>query len=153
MSIDAVALNSFEVEGPTRPSGISNHDAGKDGSVSEELLQKRLEAKNHVFHSIDQLMQRWEHRIMARNLRLAQRFLNLELHILLHLRVIETGVVWGVLLEKEVSTEPVGVEKVVMGEREQCSMLIDAVKFVDAPERIVPAFVWFEPIESLRELL
>ena len=83
-------------------------------------------------------MQRWEHRITARNLRLAHRFLNLELHILLHLRVIETAVVWGVLLEKEISTEPVGVEKEVMGEREQCSMLIDAVKLVDGQSGSFP---------------
>jgi hypothetical protein len=97
-------------------------------------------------------MQRWEHRITARNLRLAQRFLNLELHILLHLRVIKTSIGWGILLEKEIPIEPVGMQEKVMGKREQRSMLINAVKFVDAPERVIPTFVWFEPIESFYDL-
>ncbi len=121
-------------------------------SKSQPSLKKRLEDKNRALCSVNQLLQRWEHRITPNNLRLAERFLNLELHILLHLRIIETGIVWGVLLEKELPVEPRGVQKEVMSKREQSSMLINAVKLVNAPERIIPAFVWLEPIQSFYDL-
>jgi len=36
-------------------------------------------------------MQRWEQRISARYLRLADRFVNFDLHIILHLLIKDTG--------------------------------------------------------------
>jgi hypothetical protein len=116
------------------------------------LSKEWLKAKDHGFHSVDQLMQRWEQRITARNLRLAERFLNLELHILLLLRIVESGIVWGVLLEKEIAADPVSVKKKVVDKRKQGSVLFDTVKLVDSPERIIPAFVWLEPIEVFYDL-
>lgn len=85
---------------------------------------------------------------MARRLRLGQRFQNLELHILLHLRVIESGKGWGVLLEKKIPIEPICKEDEVTRKWSERTMFIDTVKLVDSPQIKIPAFVWFEEIES-----
>jgi|GEM_PF-4105706 len=97
-------------------------------------------------------MQRWEDRIAARTLRVAQRFLNLELHVSLHLRVVESGKRWGVLLEKEIPLKPVGKENEIARTWSECTMLVDSVKLVDSPESKVSTFVWFQEIESFYRL-
>jgi hypothetical protein len=111
-----------------------------DGSVS--LFEERLEAENQGLRNLNKLMQRWENRITARNLRLRERFLNLELHILLHLFVVESGKRWGVLLEKEIPIEPIRKKDEILGNGRDSTVLVDAVKFMDSPEMKVPAFVW-----------
>jgi hypothetical protein len=61
--------------------------------VSEQdLFQKRLEAKNKVFNKIDEFMDRWEKRIRLSNLRLAERFLDVEFDVLLHVRLLRRNV-------------------------------------------------------------
>ena len=113
----------------------------------DRRLKELSEAENDALHGIDKMVERWKNRITARNLRLADRFLELELQILLHLFVKETGIVWGVLLEKETAIgQPVGGQTDGMSERKEVSVLIDTVKLVDSPEVKVPAFVWFQPI-------
>jgi hypothetical protein len=112
-------------------------------------FEKRLEAENQALRNINQLTQRWEDRITAKRLRLGQRFQNLELHILLHLRVVESGKCWGVLLEKKIALEPIGKEDEIARKWSESAMFVDAaVKLVDSPEIKIPAFVWFEEIES-----
>jgi len=78
-------------------------------------------------------MQGWENRITARSLRLVQRFLDLELHILLHLRVIKSGKCWGILLEKEIPIEPVCRENKVARTWGESTMLINAVELMNSP--------------------
>jgi hypothetical protein len=115
-------------------------------------LQERLEAENQALRNLNKLTQRWKNRITARNLLIAQRFLNLELHVLLHLRVIESGKCWGVLLEKEIPVEPVRKENEIIRTGSERTMLVDAIKFMDSPEVKIPAFVWFQEIESFYSL-
>src|ERR1700736_3424843 len=121
------------------------HPAGNDGSVS---FEKRFEAENQALRKINQLMQRWEDRITARSLRLAQRSLDLELHILLHLRVVKSSKCWSILLEKEIPIKPIGEENEISRTWSECTMLVYSVKLVDSPESKVSTFVWLQEIES-----
>jgi hypothetical protein len=66
---------------------------------NKPLFQQRLEVGNQLVNKIHKLMERWEKRITLRNLRLADRFIDFELHILFHLRVKDTGEIWGACLE------------------------------------------------------
>jgi hypothetical protein len=115
-------------------------------------FEERLEAENQALRNVNHLVQRWENRITARRLRIAKRFLDLELHIVLHLRVVESGKCWGVLLEKEIPIEPIGKENKIPRPRSDRTMFVDTVKLVNSPEIKVPAFVWFEEIESFYSL-
>jgi len=116
---------------------------------NNHLLQEGLEAGDQVIHKINQLMERWEKRITLRNLRIADRFLNFELHIILHLRVKDSGEVWGLCLEKvRPHLKPIPGELIILPNGKQGTMLVNNIKLMDAPERIVPTFVWAERINS-----
>ncbi len=107
--------------------------------------------QDQLLREINQLMQSWEQRIRFGNLRLAERFLNFELNILLHLRF-NSGEE-GILCFHQISPiEPIGSEEEVVSPREQGTVFIDVVKLTDSPERIVPTLVWFEQIDSLKRL-
>jgi len=116
-----------------------------------DVSQERLEVDNQVSHKIDELMEAREKRIRLCNLRLTERFLNFELHILLHLRFYSGE-------EAIVGFHQIGAGKPVSGKQEivchgkQGSMLINVVELVDSPERIVPTFVRFKPIDLLNRL-
>jgi len=123
---------------------------GSDGSVSD-LLKHRLEAKRQVSDNIDKVMQRWEQRIRPGNIRLADRFLNFNLNILLNVRF-DSGEC-GVFCFHQISAiEPIGSEKKIVGDGEQGTVLVDVVKLVDSPERIIPASVRFESVDSFFSL-
>src|SRR5579871_2466190 len=97
-------------------------------------------------------MQTWEQRIRLSNLRLADRFLNFELNVLLHL-CFDSGEE-GILCPQQIRpVEPVGSEQKIVRQGEQGTVLVDVIQLVDSPERIVPAFVWFEPIDCIDSFL
>ncbi len=121
--------------------------------------QEWLEAKNQTLHNIDVLLKRWEQRITLTNLGLVDRFFNLEIHIILHLRRKDTGEQWGVCIEcpradqvGHLIREPWGLEESILSDHKNKSVLVNIVQFMDTPERIIPAFVWFEPIDSFYRL-
>lgn len=114
---------------------------------SQELLKKREKAGSDALDKINHLMERWENRITIRNLRLSNRFINFELHILLHLRI-NASEVWGICLEPIIPVEPVPPKQIIMRHGKKGAVFVDIVKLMDSPERIVPAFVWFERIDS-----
>jgi hypothetical protein len=111
------------------------------GCVSS--FEERLKAENQALRNVNHLVQRWENRITARRLRIAQGFLDLELHVLLHLRVIDSGKRWGVLLEKEIPIKPISEENKILRPWSDRTMFVDTVKLMDSPQIKVPAFVWF----------
>lgn len=94
-------------------------------------------------------MERWEKRITPGSLRLTDRLVNFELHILLHLIIKNSGEMWGVCLEPIVPFEPVGIEEVVVVNGKQGTVLVDVIKLVDSPERLIPPFVWPKLIDFL----
>jgi len=94
-------------------------------------------------------MERWQKRPALRNLRIAERFLNFELHIILHLRVKHSGEIWGLCFEQIRShREPIPDKLVVLPNSKKGAVFVNNVKLVDTPEQIIPAFVWLERINS-----
>ena len=138
--------------GKPRPALVIQADAfdsipSVTGSVSS--FEKQPEAFNQTLNKIHHLMERWEQRITLRNLRLSDRFLKLELHILLDFIVKDTGERWIACLEKiPEGREPIVQHDAIAVNRKQSTMLIDVVKLVDSPEQIVPILVWLECIDS-----
>ena len=112
-------------------------------------LQERLKAKNETFDKIDHLMERWEQRVTLHNLRLADRFINLELHILLDLVVKDTGERW-IACSDCIPTrgEPVIFHDCVIVDGKDHPVFVDIVEFVDLPKKIIPAFIRLKPIDS-----
>ena len=116
-----------------------------------DISQERPEARNQVINEVDKLMQAWDQRIRFGNLRLAERFLNFDLNILLHLRF-DSGEE-GILGFHQISSAiPIGSKEKVVSQGKEGTVLVDVVKLVDSPERIIPTFVWFEPVDCLNSL-
>jgi len=133
-----------------------NTDGRNDGSVSG-LFEQGKELPNQVIHEIHKLTERWQQRITLHNLRIAERFLNFELHLLLHVRVETFGSreMWGACVCNQViARHPIGDEKVVVPDSEVRPMFIDVVQLVNSPQRVsmTPAFVWLKRINDFYRL-
>src|SRR5271157_3064634 len=115
------------------------------GQADVSQLQERSELSNHSLNSINELMQRWQDRSTMRNLRLADRFIDFELHVLLYVRVKLGGESWGVLFEPE---SPVKIDT-ISADLKQCTMLVNAVQLVDTPKRVIPTLVRCKPVDLL----
>jgi hypothetical protein len=130
----------------------------RKGDMSSESFQKRLEAKNQVFDNIDQLMKRWEQRITIRNLRLFERFINLELDLIFRFSTENPAEMRLACLHHK--CVPIASKGMNPGSRkdgvpvnsEEESVLVDVIKFVESPEKIVPASIRFEVINSFFRL-
>ena len=115
-------------------------------------FEERLEAQDQVVHVINQLCKRWEERITRRNLRLADRFINFELHILLHFSVKNSDptemwvACFNVVRPIAVLSEPVSNKEAIIVVSEKSAVLVNVVKLVDSPERVIPTTVRFERI-------
>ena len=95
-------------------------------------------------------MKRWEQRITQRNLRLGERFVNLELHILLDFIIKDTGERWIACFEKiPVRGQPIVQHDAIAINRKEGAVLINIVKLMEFPEQVVPALVRLERIDSL----
>src|SRR4029077_16947808 len=82
------------------PDGIEIAGVGSSARNNQQhSLKQRLETEHQLLGKGDQILERWEKRITLRNLRLADRFLNFELNVLLHLRVKDSSKVWVVRFE------------------------------------------------------
>ena len=92
-------------------------------------------------------MQRWELRIRPGNIRLAHRFLNFNPNTLLDVGL-NFGESWIFCFHQISTGEPIRREQEIVRNRKQGTVLVDIVKFVDSPERIVSAFVRLEPVDS-----
>lgn len=142
--------------------------------------QKTVEVQNDLHDKPFQFMENFNNRLTLNNLRLVERYINMELHLLLHLRM-KNGVEFIANLELDRSNVQQGVGKVrngVIGARtyessdnfgsfrwrhascrireaggEKQAVFIDLVKFMETPERVVPTFVWFEDVERFYDIL
>ena len=91
-------------------------------------VQERFEAKNQTFNKIDHLMKRWNERITLHNLRLADRFINLELHILLDFIIKDTGERWIAGSDCiPPMGEPVILHNAILIDSEEHPMFVDVV--------------------------
>ena len=124
--------------------------------------QQGLETENQVVNIIRHLNERWEQRLTLDNLRLAERYVKGELHLLIHFRVGGVTEEYAALLKRKLPISgpqedverrelfsDVGrpqfmnvrpdVEAMVSGAYgQEGTVLVDVVQLVDAPERIVP---------------
>jgi hypothetical protein len=82
--------------------GISIQDAGKDGSVSVHSTEQSKVVKRHqdVADATRSLMQHFNDRLTLDNLRLSERYLNGELHIIVYFRFGE-NIKYAVSFERE----------------------------------------------------
>lgn len=114
-----------------------------------DLFQKRLETEEQLLRTANQLLKRWEQRITVRNLDLADGFLNFELKVLLHVRIKESGKVWVICFEpvRTPVPEPISNEKVVPFDSEKGSVLVDVIKLVQSPQKLISTLVRFEVVD------
>lgn len=96
-------------------------------------------------------MQAWEQRVRICNLRLAERFLNFELDLLLQ-RCFDSGEEWILGFYEISSVEPVSSEQEMVCQGKKGTVLVDVVELMDSPEIIASTFVWFAPINRLDRL-
>jgi hypothetical protein len=118
-------------------------------SKSQPSFQVRPESDNQILREIDKLMQDWEQRITPDNLRLASRFINFDLDILLYFRVEPPAEMWVARFQPVRASNhwhPAIGEQIVPSDREQGSVLVDVVKLMDSPQRVIPALVRLEPV-------
>jgi hypothetical protein len=94
-------------------------------------------------------MERGVQRITLRNLRLVDRFIDLELHILLDLTIKHSRKRW-IACSDGVSAvwEPVILHDAIIIDSEEHSMLVNVVQFVNLPKKIVAIFIRLEPVDS-----
>jgi hypothetical protein len=97
-------------------------------------------------------MKRREQCIRLGNLRIAERFLKFELDILLRARFESDEMGAFSFVQVSPTIKPVGSEEKIVCNGEQRAVLVDVIKFVDSPERVIAAFVRFEPIDSFYSL-
>lgn len=112
-------------------------------SLGSRSLQERPESRNDVADKMRQLMKRWEQCISPTNRRFGERFLAGEIHILIVFRVVETGEVWFVCLERNSS------DNHILADGQDETVLIGVVQSSEQPESLTPALVWFERIDGL----
>jgi len=114
----------------------------------ERSAKESKKLSDEAVHKIHQLMQRWEQRITIHNLCLADRFLDFELQILLHFIAKDTGEMRVACFHQVAGGYPVGDKEVVAPNGEQGAVLINVIKLVESPERVIPAFVGLESIDD-----
>lgn len=111
--------------------------------VSGVVTQEGKKSRNDVADKMRQLMERWEQGISPTNRRFSDRFITGEIHILIIFRVVETGEVWFVCLERNTTQDK------VFSDGQDVTVLIGVVESAEKPEGFVPALVWFERINGL----
>ena len=125
------------------------------GAKCDDTWEERLKTQNQVIDVVNKLNERWKQRITRHNLRLTDRFVDFDLHVLLHFTVkdFDSAEMWVACFEvvRRVAnlTEPIGDQETIMGVCEESSVLVDVVQLVESPQNIsLPAFVWFERINN-----
>lgn len=129
-------------------------------AVNQRLAsaKKRDKAFHETVHQLDELMQAWDNRITLSNLRIAERFMDGEIHFILKLRLIKTAEFWLARFDVKSAAQvkrphPFGHKDVVFADGEKGAVLVNVVKIMESPERVVPTLVRLEPIYRLHSLM
>lgn len=115
---------------------------------SDKLCQVRQEVADQSINKTNDLMEKWEKRLTLANLRLAERFGAGEINFLIHFRRRNSVEEYVLCLKPIVSFESIANEQAVTKDSEIESVFVDVVQLVQTPERIVPALVRLEMIDS-----
>lgn len=145
-------------------------------------LEQTVPAKsdNDLSDYFGHLIERFNNGLALDNLRLVERYVNRELHILLKFRMVDgaefvaclqwdagdgdqmpfevrSALTWMTVhedfLELRSFTWRSAAAHVRRAGGKQQAVLVNLVKFVDTPERIVPTFVWFDRMDRVFSLL
>jgi len=144
-----------KIEEPISLHSVRHAGYTAGAQVSSSLNEQRLEAKNQALNNIHQLMERWEKRITPRDLRLAERFADFELNLILHFSVEDSAEMRlacihhkRVELRSHRAIDPIRLESGVMVDGEQEPVLVGIIKFVESPEKVVSAAIRLESVDS-----
>jgi hypothetical protein len=144
---------------------------------NEQLNQKRFETRNEVVDQIKHLLERFDQRLTLDNLRLAERYIESKLHLLVHFCIGGIDEEFVACLQRkhtvigpeesfgevEVLTEFIGPQPLHMcshmgtqvkaaeggANGKNQAVFIDIVKSVEDPERVIPSLVWFDRVDRV----
>lgn len=140
-----------------------------------------IEIKNDPCHHVREFIEHFDNRPTLDNLRLIERYCNQELHLLLKFGVgdgveLLASLQWDEgngaestsQINSDLSSGMTGLDELSQHHfltwrhassairrtgSEKQAVLVDVVKFMEMPERVVPAFVWFDRIDSVNRIL
>ncbi len=112
------------------------------------LLKVRFKGRDKVIDELNHITEKLEKRLTLGNLRLAQRFLNNNLRILIHFRPEDSLEEWFCCLMPVAAVEPLALKQIVGANGDNVSVLVDVIHVMQEPKRLVSAsaLVWFERI-------
>ena len=140
-------MGIFSIVGELGP--VESIELIKSGNLfagGDVILQEREKPRNNVADKMRQLMESWEQSISPTNRRFGERFVAGEIHILIVFRVVETGEIWFVCLERNSTNDN------VLADRQDETMLISVVESAEKPKSLISTLVWFERINGLNRL-
>ena len=140
-----------------------------------------VKSSNDIHDYFSHAVERWNNWLTLDNLRFVERYLNQEFHILLNFRKGESykfiaciqrdeelrghedlSGFWSghtriagheSLLHSPSLTWRSAIARVRRAGGKQQAVLVDTVKLVDSPERIIPSFVWFDRVDRVLSVL
>jgi hypothetical protein len=149
--------------------------------MNDTSYKQWLEAQYQVVEVINHLNEKWKQRLTLDNLRLIERYLKGELQLLIEFSIRGIGEKFCAYLQGAMpvtgihpnwcpfKTAQTAKDRIVLkcfgchssdiespvsrGNGHEQAVLIDIVKLVQPPERIVPAFVWVDSVDSVNSRL
>src|SRR5271165_1142960 len=145
------------------------------GELSKQPIT--TEVHNDSCHHVRKFIECFDNRLALDNLRLVERYVNQEIHLLLKFRVGNSGEFvaslqrdivgdchesvsqigdrcsWATGYEPLLQSRYLTWQNTIAALREAGSknqtVLVDAVKFMDSPEGVIPTFVWFDCVDRI----
>ena len=147
------------------------------------LAQKSSAIPNDGVNQVDHLLKRFNDRLTLKNLRLGERYVNGELHVLIYFRVRGSSMEFVASLQRDIPVGPrwgdefdarqgrmsnpeyisqIGpvtfrdaASLVRCSDSQQQTVLIDNVKLMQTPEKVIsiPTFVWFDCVDKFYRIL
>jgi hypothetical protein len=123
--------------------------------IPPQALEKRRQLSTRKLNFLRKLQQRWDNRLTFDNLRLGERYFKEGLHIYVCFKVSRNPQKFVAHLHRTPSKlkYPPALKTFVEiltsdNRNNQKSVLVDIVKMVEAPKRVIPTFVWFDRVDS-----
>ena len=110
--------------------------------ASDGLFEQGLKGRNDLADKLTQPMKRWE-QITLSNRKLDERFIAGVIHGLFLVGASQSRKEWIIGFERD------SIHDEILADRKDASVFVGNVQLVEQPERLVPALVWFEPVDCL----
>jgi len=119
------------------------------------LSKKNRKPSKHALDRVRKHIERWDNRLTFDNLRLGERYFKEGLHIYVCFKVSRNPQQFVAHLHRTPSKlkYPPALKAFVEiltsdNRNNQKTVLVDIVKMVEAPKRVIPTFVWFDRVDS-----